>query len=283
MFALFKSCFTWWRPAHFEPLPTLVLINGLAEQASSWFCNRSHWSHYFDVKVPELLIYEGAVLQRRIADGAPITVDYFTDQLETYLDTFVQTPPYHLVASSLGGQVALNYAARHPNRVGRLVLLCPSGLGVEERLPIVEGVRSSDHAGMLTSIFHNPRMASPGLLRHYQKMFGNKQWKKGILRTVRGTSDHRAYNLLPKVKAPTLVICGQQDKIVNTAEVLDAIKGLANFRPYVIPRCGHAPQIERARLVNRLVRNFCLAGEPVPVAQPATPACAPAALVPSAS
>src|SRR5436190_1514182 len=122
MLALFKSYLPWWRPQHFQRLPSLVLINGLAEQASSWYCNRPWWSHYFDVKVPELLIYEGEQLQRRIADGAPITVDYFTDQLETYLDSFVQTPPYHLVASSLGGQIALNYAARHPDRVGRLVL-----------------------------------------------------------------------------------------------------------------------------------------------------------------
>ena len=283
MYALLKSCFSWWRGAAFEHLPPLVLINGLAEQASSWYCNRAWWSHYFDVKVPELLIYEGEVLHRRIADGAPITVDYFTEQLETYLDTFVQTPPYHLVASSLGGQIALNYAARHPDRVARLVLLCPSGLGLEERLPVVEGVRSNDHATMLTSIFYNPRAANPGLLRHYQKMFGNKQWKKGILRTVRGTSSHRAHSILPRVTAPTLIICGQEDRIVNTAEILEAVKGLANFRTYVIPRCGHAPQIERPRLVNRLVRNFCLGEDPVSELATPRPVFAPPVLAPSAS
>jgi pimeloyl-ACP methyl ester carboxylesterase len=283
MFALLKSCLTWWQPTLFQPLPPLILLNGLAEQASSWFCNRSFWSKHFDVKVPELLIYEGEVLHRRIAEGAPITVDYFTDQLELYLNTFVQTPPYHLVASSLGGQIALNYAARHPDRVGRLVLLCPSGLGAEERLPIVEGVRSSDHAAMLTSIFYNPRAANPGLLRHYQKMFGNKQWKKGILRTVRGTSSHRVRELLPKVTTPTLILCGQEDRIVNTAEILDAVKGLANFRTLVLPRCGHAPQIERPRLVNRLVRDFCLEEQPVPVPSGPTKFHAPPALVPAVS
>jgi len=48
-------------------------------------------------------------------------------QLFTYLDQFVQTPPYHLVSSSLGGKVAVEFAARHPHLVNRVVLLCRRG------------------------------------------------------------------------------------------------------------------------------------------------------------
>src|ERR1700741_5218110 len=101
MMALLQSCFQWLRSEGYHRQPPLVLINGLAEQSASWFCNRNSWSRSFDVKVPEFLIYDGPVLQKRIADGLPITADYLTDQLEQYLDAFVQTPPYHFVASSL--------------------------------------------------------------------------------------------------------------------------------------------------------------------------------------
>src|SRR5438552_18908783 len=118
MMTLLQSCLQWLRADGYCRLQPLVLINGLAEQSASWFCNRNYWNKLFDVKVPEFLIYDGPVLQKRIADGLPISVDYLTDQLETYLDSFVQTPPYHFVASSLGCQIVLHYAVRHPRNVG---------------------------------------------------------------------------------------------------------------------------------------------------------------------
>ncbi|MBN9551449.1 MAG: alpha/beta hydrolase, partial [Alphaproteobacteria bacterium] len=79
-----------------RPAP-LILVNGLAEQSESWFANRSSWSRQFDVKVPELLVYDGDALHRHIDGGGEVTIDYLTDRLATYLDEFVQHPPYHLV------------------------------------------------------------------------------------------------------------------------------------------------------------------------------------------
>ena len=34
----------------------LVLMNGLAEQAESWFRNERHWRRHFDVHTPNLLV-----------------------------------------------------------------------------------------------------------------------------------------------------------------------------------------------------------------------------------
>ena len=102
----------------------LVLINGLAEQAESWYCNTVAWRRHFDVYQPNLLAYEGAALHRRIDAGQPIDIDYLVERLHAYLDGFVQAPPYHLVANSLGGKVAVEYAARHPDQVfARMELL----------------------------------------------------------------------------------------------------------------------------------------------------------------
>ena len=92
----------------------MILLNGLAEQPESWFANRTHLARHFDVKVPEILVYDGEALHRHIDAGGEITVDYLADRLGCYLDEFVQRPPYHLVGSSLGCQVILSYAVRHP-------------------------------------------------------------------------------------------------------------------------------------------------------------------------
>ena len=94
--------------------------------------------------MPNIVSYSGAALQRRIAAGLPIDIDYLVGQLHLYLDSFVQAPPYFLIGNSMGGKVVIEFAVRYPEQVARLVLLCPSGLGDVEQLPIVDGVRRND-------------------------------------------------------------------------------------------------------------------------------------------
>src|SRR5262245_24959849 len=104
--------------------PSLVLINGLAEPDESWFRNHAVWRRHFYVYMPNLLAYDGPALHRRIEAGQPIDVDYLVCHLRVYLEEFVQASPYHLVANSMGGKVAVELAARHPELVDKLVLLC---------------------------------------------------------------------------------------------------------------------------------------------------------------
>ena len=59
----------------------LILVNGLAEQSESWFANRAHLSRHFDVKVPELLVYDGDSLHKFIESGGEVTVEYLAERL----------------------------------------------------------------------------------------------------------------------------------------------------------------------------------------------------------
>lgn len=235
----------------------LVLVNGLAEQAESWFANRAHWAKYHDLKVPELLVYNGADLHRHIDADGEVTVDYLTDRLERYLDEFVQRPPYQLVGSSLGGQVILTYAVRHPGKVARIALLCPSGLHGEENLPVMEGVRRSQYDTLVKSVFHSRRFATDDLVDGIAHKFKDRLWKKGVLRTLRGTVGHSVSSLLDQVPHPCLIIWGAEDRII--ADVPGSIRAadrMLKARQVVIPKCGHAPQIEKSRLVNHLIVRF---------------------------
>src|SRR3954453_22058358 len=189
--------------AYRRPAP-LILVNGLAEQSESWFANRTHWSRHYDVKVPELLVYDGDSLHRRIDEGGEITVDYLTDRLAHFLDEYVQRPPYNLVGSSLGGQIILSYATRDPKKVDRLVLLCPSGLHGDENLPMMEGVRRSQYDTLVQSVFHHKRFATDELVEAIARKFQDRKWKKGVLRTLRGTVGHTVAPLLERVPPPCL-------------------------------------------------------------------------------
>lgn len=254
------------RPKQYGRQQPLVLINGLAEQAETWYRNRKFWTRYFDVHAPNILAYEGDALHRRISAKEALTVDYLVGQLHTYLFQFVQTPPYHLVSSSLGGKVAVEFAARYPEMVSRMVLLCPSGMGDKEQLPIIDGVVGRDAFAVVKSVFHKPRLVDRDMLRYYKSRFNSRKWKSGFLKTVRGTLDHTVRDRLKDVKCPTLLVTAEEDKICCPRTAEDAAKNLpvGHFRK--ISKCGHAPQIEKPWLINRLVVDFL--SSPNPTAHP---------------
>jgi pimeloyl-ACP methyl ester carboxylesterase len=161
----------------------------------------------------------------------------------------------------MGGKIAVEFAIRYPDWIGRLALLCPSGLAREERLPLVAGVRRSDVRTIAESVFFDSSYVDPDLLSYFQRQFQNKHWRTGLLRTVRGTMDHSVRERLCLLKQPTLVVIGDEDRIVDPGESLEAAEQLVNGRTVRLPQCGHAPQIERAELVNRLVVDFFSSNE----------------------
>lgn len=235
----------------------LILINGLAEQSESWFPNQGPLARHFDVRVPEILVYDGEALHDRIKAGGEVTVEFLVERLARYLDQIDERSPCHLVASSLGCQVAITYAVENPGRVSRLVLICPSGFHGDENLPAMDGVRRSRYDSLVRSVFHERRFASDRLVKTLERKFQDRTWKRGVIRTLRGTVGHSVEYLLPRVVQPTLLIWGADDQIL--ADVPGAIRAaerIPDVRQVVIPRCGHAPQIERARLVNDLIRRF---------------------------
>src|SRR5262249_52340603 len=190
MGSTWKAWLDRFRPQAYGRKHSLVLINGVAARAEPWYRTPRFWSRYFEVHAPNLYPYEGDALHRRIREDKPISVDYLVEQLHLYLDQFVQAPPYHIVSSSLGGKIAVEFAVKYPQLVSRMVLLCPSGMGDQERLPIMEGVRHNDYEALVRSVFHRPAVVDRDLLRYYQRMFTSRRWKMGLLRTVKGTNDH---------------------------------------------------------------------------------------------
>jgi pimeloyl-ACP methyl ester carboxylesterase len=186
------------------------------------------------------------------------------EQLNLHLEEFVQTPPYHMVSNSMGGKIVVEYAARYPDRVASIVLICPSGLSAGGELPIVEGVRRFGPESIIESVFLDPRCIEPALVDYYQRQSRNRRWRIGFAQTIRDTKDHCVRDRLADIKHPTLLVSGQEDRIVNPEEVRTAASELSQGQFLMIPRCGHAPQIEKPWFINRLVVRYLTGRMPAP-------------------
>ena len=99
--------------------PVIVLLHGINSDASSWRTVIDTIGPGYRVIAPDLLGFG--------ASPKPVDLDYTADQhaavLAATLDDLGVTGRFVLVGYSMGGNVAIRYAATHPERLRRLFLL----------------------------------------------------------------------------------------------------------------------------------------------------------------
>jgi pimeloyl-ACP methyl ester carboxylesterase len=107
----------------------LVLVHGAGTSAAIWRRTMPLLADDRRGVAPDLPGYGGSA-----AAGPGFALDEVTDRLAAGLDDAGVPAPYDLVGHSMGGAIAILLAARHPERVRRLVLVAPAGLAALPRV-----------------------------------------------------------------------------------------------------------------------------------------------------
>ncbi|XP_070792913.1 monoacylglycerol lipase ABHD6-like [Pituophis catenifer annectens] len=176
--------------------------------------------------------------------------------------------PFHLVGMSMGGMVAGVYAALYPAHVSSLALLCPAGLKIPKQtelfLWLKKLVLSKDPAEPALVSLTKERIENFMKICLYQPSFLKMQLLKGYLEDRKPsfldlTSTESKYSLhdnMRKIKAPTQIIWGKEDKVFDSsgAEILAA--AIPNSQVHWLEKCGHFITLERPRTSARLLLEF---------------------------
>ena len=207
----------------------------------------------------------------------PINASYdarfFASAITGLLDA-LELDRAHLIGNSLGGRVALEVAFQDPDRVGRLVLLCPSLAWRRER-PWAPLVRLTQPKLGLVHLAPRPlveaivRRVIPGadegwaaagvdeFLRAYLTPSGRAAFYAAA-RHIYLEEPHGESGFWPRLselQADALFVWGRRDRLVPIAferHVADALPPASHLEL----DCGHVPQIERPRETHRAVDAF---------------------------
>jgi len=104
--------------------PALVLLHGSGANSVTWMGDAASWSTHFRVYAVDMIGEPGLSARSR----PPLASDAHALWLDDVLRG-LSVARASLVGVSLGGWLALDYATRRPERVERLALLCPGGVG----------------------------------------------------------------------------------------------------------------------------------------------------------
>ncbi|MGC5530438.1 alpha/beta fold hydrolase [Streptomyces sp. SR-10] len=163
--------------------------------------------------------------------------------------------------TSMGGRAAQQLAARHPDRVRALVLGCtsPGGPHAVERTNDVRRSLAQTRPGAarqaLLELMYTPAWlaANPG---PYRTLGDPGMPAHARRRHLVASNEHDAWQLLPDIVAPTLVVHGTDDLLnpaANAPLLADRIPGA---RLHLVPGARHAYFEENRAVASPLVLDF---------------------------
>jgi pimeloyl-ACP methyl ester carboxylesterase len=104
--------------------------------------------------------------------------------------------------------------------------------------------------------WHDPSKFTPQEWEGYKKPLMVNDWDRALFEMFTADNTNDLSQRLGKVKIPVLVITGEDDQIVPTAQSIRLSQELPNARLVVIPECGHVPQEKRPEAFLEAVNQF---------------------------
>jgi pimeloyl-ACP methyl ester carboxylesterase len=219
----------------------------------------------------------------------PPNGDYSVDSRSDVVTELIEHEghaPVHLVGNSMGGAIATRIAARRPDLVETLTLISPALPDLSPRLlPLRLALVSTPGVGRVIlnrmlqippekrtdmsigDLFADPSLMPPErraqAVREVQRRDDLSYARQVLIESGRALvaeyirrGPDTLWRDAAKVTAPTLVLYGSHDRLVNPATAARAARTFRSCRVVVLPRIGHVAMMERPDLVTAEMRDF---------------------------
>lgn len=209
----------------------------------------------------------------------------FADVVDAVMDA-VGLARADVIGHSMGGGVAITLAARHPERVQRLVAVAAALYPITEIMPLAKLAllpligRHLARIGLTRREFARAcRAQSVRDGRCLDDEWIDYFWAR-LQRAGGADAAHRCLTIMTaaaqnnadpgRVRAPTLLVWGDEDRLIPLAHGKRLQRAIAGARLEIVPASGHMPFIERPDEFLRVVRPF-LAAPAAPLSETPVP------------
>ncbi|HET9837892.1 MAG TPA: alpha/beta hydrolase [Candidatus Angelobacter sp.] len=230
----------------------VVMVHGFGASSDNWNRMAGRLTKKFRVIAPDMPGWGQSTRMDSTSYAYPEQVE----RLHQFLAA-LGLRRVHLVGHSMGGFISSAYAARYPEEVVTLALIAPHGVAEPQPGELALSVAAGDNWLVARNIPEFDRLLNkvfarrPYLPKSVFKLFAayaiRGSAKSARIFAEMQTNDPTLEERLPLVKAPTLIIWGDQDRVLNVSGAEVFRQGIKGSELLVLPGIGHMPLIESAK------------------------------------
>jgi pimeloyl-ACP methyl ester carboxylesterase len=238
-----------------EPLVFLHPASGLA------------WNPFLDALAERFTVYAPAMPGTGGSTGIEAVRDLW-DLVLCYYDLFdklgLEAP--HIVGHSLGGMIGAELAATDQSRVNRLVLICPAGLWLDEHpIPDIFAMLPQELFALLVADVESPvaRQIAEAQAQAVQDpeaqieaMVARTEALQAAAKFMWPIPDKGLRLRIHRIKAPTLLVWGAQDRLIPPVYGEQFRRLLPNARLVTLDGAGHLVPLEQLTRVVEEISGF---------------------------
>lgn len=229
--------------------------------------NRRNWYDQIDAFAPHF--HAAAWDARGYGDSddyeGPLTFTDYADDLARVLDHFGQSRA-HVVGLSMGGRIAMDFAARYPQRLLTLTL-CDTHKGfagfseekkrafiASRKEPLVNGKEPKDIAEPVARTLVGPKASETAFRALVDSMC--RLHKESYIKSIEASTMMDVRNDLGAIRVPTHVVVGSDDRLTTVDMAKEITADIPGAELTVIADAGHLSNIEKPDEFNAATLAF---------------------------
>lgn len=249
----------------------IVLIHGTASSLHTW----NDWTNDLSKNYRVIRMDLPAFGLTGPNSNADYTIPSYTQFLHQFL-LKMNLEKFHLAGNSLGGNIAWNYAAEHPEKIEKLILVDASGLPTNKPQPAIFKMAKTPVLSSLflyvtpkffieknmKEVYGDDSKITDDLVTRYHKMalrVGNRQAFIDRAKIDFKLGDIANLEKLKSIQTPTLLIWGAKDTWIPLKSVgrkMDSV--LPNSKLVVLENSGHVPMEENPAESLGILKSFLI-------------------------
>ena len=232
--------------------PTILLLHGYTGNKDNWTTFAVYLTKNYHVVIPDIPGYG----ESSMIEEASYDLSNQMSRLHKFAHA-IDLKKFHIAGNSMGGFYAGSYAVRYPDEIISLGLFDAGGV-MSPKKSFVRKIAERDkdkNILLLKDANDLPRFSALVFVNPPSTPY---PIKKVIIQTA--LANRKFYEKegkelfaeffslekeLPNIKAPTLILWGDQDKVLDISSVPVFEKGLKNHKTVIIKDCGHLPMLEK--------------------------------------
>lgn len=248
----------------------VILIHGLGGSVENWVLNMDLLAQHHRVYAVDLVGFG-----RSDKPKSRLKISQEVQFIKDFMDV-QHIDRVNLVGNSAGSLMALHLTIQFPSSVAKLVLVDSAALGREVNfsfrlaaIPIIGELLTRPSrkgvARLWRQIIYDSTLVTDKLVEETYQLASLPGAQRCLLSALRAGINflgqrtdmiHPIVDNLAKIGVPTLIIWGQQDRIIPVTHAHVAAERMPNAKLHIFDYCGHMPQMEHSKEFNELVIEF---------------------------